>query len=145
MLLNDWELKHQMSLVGASAPAPGSPLAGWRVLVIEDEYFIADDIARALASLGAEIVGPIGDLEEAQRVLDTGATVDAALLDINIRNEMIFPLARTLRSRNVPFMFVTGYDKDSLGSEFHDIPVVEKPLDISAVARLLADMKLKRS
>jgi DNA-binding response OmpR family regulator len=120
-------------------------LAGWRVLVIEDEYFIADDIARALASLGAEIVGPIGDLEEAQRVLDTGATVDAALLDINIRNEMIFPLARTLRSRNVPFMFVTGYDKDSLGSEFHDIPVVEKPLDISAVARLLADMKLKRS
>ena len=132
-----------MSLVVAGGPAAGSPLAGWRVLVIEDEYFIADDISRALASLGAEIVGPIGDLEEAQRVLDTGATVDAALLDINIRNEMIFPLARTLRSRNVPFMFVTGYDKSSLDSEFNDIPVVEKPLDIPAVARSLADMVLK--
>lgn len=134
-----------MSPVVASAPATGSPLAGWCVLVIEDEYYIADDITRALASLGAEVIGPIGDLEEAQRVLDAGATVDAALLDINIRNEMIFPLARRLRLRNVPFMFVTGYDKSSLDPEFHDIPVVEKPLDIPAVARSLADMRLKRS
>src|SRR5215475_4946474 len=86
-----------------------SPLTGWRVLVIEDEYFIADDIAHALASRGAEVIGPLADLADAKELLKHGKPIDAALLDINIRNEMIFPLARLLRSRNVPIVFATGY------------------------------------
>jgi DNA-binding response OmpR family regulator len=129
-----------MSLIAAIAPAEHAPLAGRRVLIIEDEYFIADDITRAIASLGADVIGPVADVEEARRILDAGTRIDGALLDINVRNEMIFPLARALRSRNVPFVFATGYDKDVLGAEFHDVPVWEKPLDFPTVARSLANL-----
>ena len=121
-----------------------SPLTGRRVLVIEDEYFIADDIAHALASRGAEVIGPLADLADAKELLNHDKPIDAALLDINIRNEMIFPVARLLRSRNVPFVFTTGYDKTSVAAEFQDVLLWEKPLDIPRVAHYLAEMLRQR-
>jgi len=66
--------------------------------------------------------------------------VDAALLDINVRNEMVFPLARLLRERNIPFVFTTGYDKESIRPEFADVPLWEKPIDISLLADYLAGL-----
>lgn len=124
----------------AHKAASSAPLRGRRLLVIEDEYFIADDIARALANLGAEIIGPLPDLADAEGILKHGEAIDAALLDINIRNEMVFPLARLLRSHNVPFVFTTGYDTTSVVAEFHDVQLWEKPLDIPRLARSLAEM-----
>jgi CheY-like chemotaxis protein len=115
---------------------PG-PLTGRRILVVEDEYFLADDLSRHFVSLGAEIVGPIAHLDDATEVLKADAAIDGALLDINLRSEMIFPLARLLQSRQVPFVFTTGYDRRSLGPEFRDVPVWEKPLDIPRLARSL--------
>src|SRR6201992_316990 len=106
----------------AQSESPGSlealslearPLEGRRVLVIEDEYFLADDIVRALMALGARIVGPYGNLDEATKVVDRDIAIDAAIMDINLRDEMVFPLARMLRSRNVPLVFTTGYDSTS--------------------------------
>ncbi|WP_024508551.1 response regulator [Bradyrhizobium sp. ARR65] len=132
-----------MSSIGTTAPAARAPLIGRRVLVIEDEYFIADDITRELASLGAEVIGPLGEIEEAQRVLSACTVIDAALLDINIRSSMIFPLARELKARNVPFVFTTGYEKASLSPEFQDVPVFEKPLDLPAMSRSLVGMILQ--
>jgi CheY-like chemotaxis protein len=120
--------------------AKESPLLGRRVLVVEDEYFLADDIARALAALGAQTVGPYGDLEEATHVVDRDIAIDAAIVDVNLRNELIFPLARSLRARKVPFVFTTGYDKSSIDPEFHDVPLWGKPLDIRALTRELASM-----
>ena len=79
-----------------------TPLTGRRILVVEDEYFLADDIGRAFRALGAEIAGPVGHLEDALEILNDGGILDAAVLDVNIRNEMIFPLARQLRARGVP-------------------------------------------
>ncbi len=114
------------------------PLAGRRVLVVEDEYFLADDIARALTASGAGIVGPFGELQEATNMVAGGASIDAAILDINLRSEMVFPLARTLRGRNIPFVFTTGYDSSSIEAEFQDIVLWEKPLDPTAVSGELA-------
>jgi len=119
--------------------APG-PLAGRRVLVIEDEYFLADDIARTLTSLGARIVGPFGDLDEASEIVDRDIAIDAAIVDVNLRREMVFPLARVLRARNVPFVFTTGYDRSSIEAEFQDVELWGKPLDIAAMARQLTGM-----
>ena len=124
----------------SSQPTSAGPLSGRRVLVIEDEYFLADDIARALRDLGARIVGPVGELEEAASLVDADIAIDAAVVDINLRSDMIFPLARTLRARNVPFVFTTGYDRKSIDAEFEDIRLWEKPLDIPAMARELAGM-----
>jgi len=116
------------------------PLTGRRVLVIEDEYFLADDIARALTALGARVVGPYGDLAEATGVVDRDIAIDAAIMDINLRNDMVFPLARLLRSRKVPLVFTTGYDRNSIEPEFQDVQLWGKPLDINAMARDLASM-----
>ena len=128
-------------------PQPGNaggPLSGCRVLVIEDEYFLADDIVRALAALGARVVGPYGDLQEATGVVDRDVAIDAAIVDINLREEMVFPLARLLRSRKVPLVFTTGYDRTSIEPEFRDVQLWGKPLDLKAMAREVAAM-IKRS
>ncbi|WP_228747540.1 response regulator [Bradyrhizobium sp. BR 10289] len=115
-------------------------LSGRRVLVVEDEYFLADDISRALRSRGADVAGPVGELEDALRILDDGLIVDGAVLDVNIRSEMVFPIARELRARRVPFVFTTGYEKVSIAPEFHDVPFWEKPIEIAAMIRGLAGL-----
>jgi CheY-like chemotaxis protein len=121
-------------------PENPGPLAGRRVLVIEDEYFLADDIVRALTALGARIVGPYGDLDEATDVVDRDIAIDAAIVDINLRDRMAFPLARVLRYRKVPLVFTSGYDRTSIEPEFQDVRLWGKPLDIKAMARELTSM-----
>jgi len=121
-------------------PESSGPLTGRRVLVIEDEYFLADDIMRALTALGARVLGPYGDLDEATAVVDRDIAIDAAIMDINLRNEMVFPLARVLRSRKVPLVFTTGYDKSSIAPEFQDVKLWGKPLDLKAMARELTSL-----
>jgi DNA-binding response OmpR family regulator len=115
-----------------------APLTGRRVFVVEDEYFLADDISETLRALGAEVAGPAGHIEDAFKILRDGSTLDAAVLDVNIHNEMIFPIARELKARKVPFVFTTGYERVTLGPEFRDIPLFEKPIDLARMARQLA-------
>lgn len=121
-------------------PASTGPLSGRRVLVVEDEYFLADDIVQALTALGARIVGPVGELNEAVTLVAGDLAIDAAIVDINLHSEMIFPVVRTLRARKVPMIFTTGYDKGTIEAEFHDVRLCEKPLDIPAMARDLATL-----
>lgn len=123
-----------------SHPESPGPLAGRRVLVIEDEYFLADDIVRALTALGARVVGPYGDLDEATEVVDRDNAIDAAIVDINLKDKIAFPLARVLRSRKVPIVFTSGYDRISIEPEFQDVRLWAKPLDTRALARELAGM-----
>lgn len=121
-------------------PASAGLLSGRRILVVEDEYFLADDIVRALQSLGARVIGPFGELREATEIVDGDVAIDAAVVDINLWNEMVFSLARVLRARKIPFVFTTGYDKTSIEPEFQDVRLWEKPLDIAAMARELTGL-----
>ena len=122
----------------ANIRTTSQPFAGRCILIVEDEYFLADDLAGEFRRLGADVIGPMSDVSDAQELLRSGPALDAALLDINLRNEMVFPVARALRERKIPFVFTTGYDKASVGSEFADIPLWEKPIDVSAMADFLA-------
>jgi DNA-binding response OmpR family regulator len=130
------------SLGDEMAPPPESsgPLAGRRVLVVEDEYFLADDIVRALTALGARVVGPYADLDEATDVVNREIAIDAAVMDVNLRQKMVFPLARVLRSRKVAVLFTTGYDNISIEPEFQDVRLWGKPLDMKAMTQDLADI-----
>ncbi|WP_257165801.1 response regulator [Bradyrhizobium sp. SRS-191] len=126
---------HHGSAISRSS---SQPFAGRSILIVEDEYFLADDLAREFRRRGADVIGPMSDLDEAQALLRSGRNFDAALLDINVREDMVFPVARTLRERNIPFVFTTGYDKGAIRPEFADVPHWEKPIDISSVADFLA-------
>ena len=113
-------------------------LRGRRVLVVEDEYFLADDIVRELKKVGAQIIGPLGDIEEACNLVAGDVAIDAAVLDINLRSQMVFPLARTLRARNVPFVFTTGYDAAAIDPEFQNVKLWDKPIDVKAMVQELS-------
>lgn len=108
-----------------------------RVLVVEDEYFLADDIASALREMGAEVIGPLGSADEGLAALgDRG--VDAAVLDVNLGgDERVFPLAEVLRARGIPFVFGTGYEGAVLPPQYWDIPRWQKPFDPQALAEAL--------
>lgn len=116
--------------------AEDNPLENRRVLVVEDEYFIADDIATALRKLGAEVVGPVPDRNRALTRL-ASERIDLAVLDINLRGDLVYPLADTLRECRVPFVFATGYDRRAIASGYEDVPRWEKPFDHDKLARSL--------
>ena len=107
-----------------------------RVLVVEDEYYLAADLAEALARRGADVVGPVGTLGEA---IDAIATheLDRAVLDVNLRGEMSFPIADRLEAAGIPYVIATGYSSDSLPERFRDKPRLEKPFRPERIAELL--------
>jgi DNA-binding response OmpR family regulator len=111
-------------------------LAGVRILVLEDEYFLADDLTARLRREGAEVLGPAATLAQAEGILGAGAP-DCAILDMNLRGEMAFPIADRLREEGVPFLIATGYNSASLPDRFGGLPRVEKPFDPDAVVAAL--------
>jgi CheY-like chemotaxis protein len=119
--------------------SPQAFLAGRRVLVVEDEYFVADDIARALREIGADVVGPFPSREDALQAVGA-QPIDTAVLDINLQGEAVYPVADALRSAGIPFVFATGYDESSLPPSYRDVPRWEKPFDPGALAKALPDL-----
>lgn len=117
----------------------GGELARIKVLVVEDEYFLADDLSETLRSLGAEVAGPAPTMDQAFALLERG-DVQAAVLDINLRGEAVFALAEALRRMAVPFVFATGYDEAAIPESYRDVPRWEKPLDAGDLARKLQEI-----
>jgi len=107
-----------------------------RILVVEDEYLLADTLAEALAELGAEVVGPVGHLAEALALV-AAAPVDGAVLDINLHGEMVFPLADILTDRGVPYVFATGYGQENIPDRYKGVPTLSKPIDARQMTPLL--------
>jgi len=101
-------------------------LTGKVVLVVEDDYIQARIIADALTEYGAIIAGPFPTVDEAL-VCCKEDPVDAAVLDIKIGEGSSLPLADRLLSENVPFIFLTGYDRNIIPSRFKNIPHYLKP------------------
>jgi CheY-like chemotaxis protein len=117
-----------MSATGTSENA--TALQGRTILVVEDEYFLATEISRALAKAGAEVVGPFPTVAEAWAAVAREPPVSAGLIDINLRGEMVYPLADLLRQRGIPFVFMTGYDRAALPAAYRDVPICDKPVNI---------------
>jgi CheY-like chemotaxis protein len=114
-----------------SAPT-SRPLAGRRVLIVEDRYLLASDVAEQVRLLGADVAGPSATVADASAILDAGP-VDVALLDIDLDGELVYPVADLLAARGVPFIFVTGYDSDLLPPSWRTRPRLAKPLDTRAL------------
>jgi CheY-like chemotaxis protein len=112
-------------------------LRGMRLLIVEDEYLIALDLAVALEEHGASVLGPVGSVADALALIASEDTLDAAVLDINLGRERVWPIADELRQRGVPFIFATGYDAWIIPEPYRDVARCEKPVDTRVLARLL--------
>lgn len=116
---------------------------GLRILIVEDQYLVADAIKRAVLDGGGEVIGPTPSLEQALGYLEKGA-FDLALVDVNLGDETAYPFAEALDREGVPFIFVTGYDVAALRPHFRERPLLEKPISAKALADLMAGMSIKR-
>ena len=121
----------------AASSDPSLQLAGQTILVVEDEYFLADDVATALHHMGAEVLGPLSDLQEAIKAVSDHDLAGAAL-DVNVRGQAVYPLAKELQARGIPFLFMTGYGQEAILPEYRDVLRYEKPFDAKILACELA-------
>ena len=114
-------------------------LSGCRILYVEDEALIALDIADALEKEGAIVAGPVNNVADATSLL--AEKIDCAVLDVNLSNGSIAPLARQLESSRIPMVFVTGYTQSDLPVLWRTWPIFIKPISrvdlVDAIARLV--------
>jgi DNA-binding response OmpR family regulator len=116
-----------------------------RILVVEDEYLIADDLRDVLLDAGAEVLGPVPTVEAAKAVLESEPVIDAALLDINLGGALVFEVADSLIARSVPFAFATGYDRWSIPDRFSEVPRLEKPLRLQKITTVLQMLMVRQT
>ena len=118
-----------------------SALSRLRILVVEDVYLIAVDLADQLEGLDCDVIGPVPSMKRALERID-GVRVDGAVLDVNLAGERSFPLAEVLAVRNVPFAFLTGYDSDAVIPEkFRYAPRLFKPVNTKSLSQMLTDFR----
>ena len=113
-------------------------LSGKRVLVLEDEAFIAAMVEDMLIDLGAIVIGPAGSIDRGLS-LASNENIDAALLDVNIRSARVDPVAAVLKSRGIPVVFATGYGRSAIDQP-HLGPIVEKPYTQEKLATALSEV-----
>jgi len=107
------------------------------VLVAEDEAFIALDLALAIEDAGGEVIGPAASVKEALALID-GRTVTAAILDVNLADQDISPVAEVLLTLGIPVILQTGIEAPpELMARFPDLVVHIKPC---VAAKLVAEL-----
>ena len=114
-------------------------LAGRRILVVEDEFLVAEYLGEILRSAGAEVLGPLGRVSEALEFLrDEAGSLDAVVLDVNLHGQSSFPIADELIRRGVRFVFTTGYDGGAIEPAYRAYPRCEKPFREEALLAALS-------
>jgi len=112
-------------------------LAGRRILVVEDEMFVAMLVEDLLRDLGCEVIGPASNVADAL-VLAARERPDAAVLDVNLGRERVFPVADSLRRSAIPFVFITGYGRSALTDVYGRHPMIQKPFEPGSFGAALA-------
>ena len=115
-----------------------SGIDGCRVLVVEREYILVDDLKKELEVHGAKVAGPIGNLGAAQDQVSRDS-FDVAVIDIKLGNKSAWSIADELMRGNIPFAFVTGYAAGGIPERFRHMVRWEKPCDMS---KLTEDISL---
>jgi DNA-binding response OmpR family regulator len=124
--------------LGAFDKLGGSvPLAGQRVLVIEDEALVAALIENMLVENGCDVVGIACRLNDALEKAHS-LSFDVAIVDMNLNGEQSLPVAELLAQRGAAFVLATGYGANSLSGLFPGVPILQKPFrqhDLERVIR----------
>jgi CheY-like chemotaxis protein len=115
----------------------GRALQGLRVLIAEDNLFAALELEKVLVDLGCQPVGPVAQLDQAMRLAQE-ENLDGALLDVDLRGELVFCVAEELERRRIPVIFASGYDSDDMfPAPFVQHPRLRKPFGENEIRRVL--------
>ncbi|MDB5648853.1 MAG: response regulator receiver protein, partial [Hyphomicrobiales bacterium] len=113
-------------------------LAGRRVLVVEDEPFIAMTLEDMLTDLGCVVAGSASQIQDALEMIERG-NIDAAVLDVNLGSQKIDPVADALAKLDCPFVFTTGYGRTGVPPLHNMRGVVQKPFRMEDLAKALSE------
>lgn len=117
-----------------SEPDPEPAISRPNVLIVEDEWILALDLENILKDAGYDVCGPASQVSHALAIIET-ETIDLAVLDINLAGKTTTPVARKLRSKGTPFVFLSGHSRDHLDKDFRSELLISKPV----TARVLLD------
>lgn len=113
------------------------PLSGRRVLLVEDEALVAMLLETILEEMGCVVVGPAATVVDGLAMAADPAPLDAALLDVNVAGQLVFPVAEALKARGVPFVFSTGYGEGGMPEEWRGQATIHKPFTEDAIREAL--------
>jgi CheY-like chemotaxis protein len=111
-------------------------MKGLRILVVEDEGLVAMLIEDMLEDIGCEVAGSLSSVGQALKWLADGGSADAALLDVNLGGEPVWPVAEALQARGMPFAFTTGYGHLNT-PRFEHAPLLGKPIKSQRLEEVL--------
>lgn len=118
--------------------ATGGELSGLRILVADDELFLAMELEDLVTSFGGTPVGPVARVSEIRSVARQ-QHLHAAILDVNLAGERSYAVAQELRDAGVAVVFVTGYSRlFGCPAELSDAPRVEKPFTSQQIVAAVA-------
>jgi PAS domain S-box-containing protein len=115
-------------------------VAGNRIMIVEDEALVALALREALDEMGFSVLGPFNRISEAMVALRNNR-VDAAVLDVNLGGELIYPLADVLTADHVPFVFITGYGAEEIEPRYANAPILQKPIEPGALQSVFAPQR----
>ncbi|WP_191059127.1 response regulator [Geminicoccus harenae] len=126
-------------MTGQAGGPAGGLLAGRLILLVEDDRLAALDLVQALEAEGARVVGPVASVRQALDLIEATPGLDGAVLDVELVDELSFPVADRLRDRGIPFVFETGYDEHIIPEPYRDAPLIAKPAQAKLMTQALAD------
>lgn len=112
-------------------------LSGYRIIILEDDYYQAEDSRLTLERAGARVIAVTAAVPDLPALLAKGR-IDVALIDINLGRGLSLDFARALAAERIPFAFLTGYDAAMLPEDLAGHPCLSKPADTARVIATLA-------
>lgn len=108
-------------------------LGGRTLLLVEDDYWIAQDMVGQLEAAGAEVIGPVASVEAAIELIDRTEHIDGAVLDINLQGVLAWAIADVLLQRGVRFVFASGYNGSIVPAHYSEIVRLQKPVTLNKI------------
>lgn len=113
-------------------------LGGRRILLVESNLFLAMDLGEALRRRDAEVIGPAALVSNALNLMESYDRLDGAVMEVGLDGKFTYAVADALRCKQIPFVFITGYDARAISKAYADAPRFEKPVNTDDLADSLA-------
>jgi DNA-binding NtrC family response regulator len=115
------------------------------ILVVEDEPYIALELQAAIEEAGGKVVGPVGSVRAALALLQECPEVSAAVLDVQLSDREVTPVAKALSARGVPVVFQSAKSlPPDLVRQCPNAVLYKKPVAAEALLRTLLEITQQR-